>query len=128
MADNTKTKPTEPFIIHDLTLVAPDRNSKDIGRLKESVISAESIYFPNRVLLYDLYHDVLSMDGFLRGIIEKRINSVLNKKLKFTKKDGKQNDDLTDLIKSQSGRDLITLLMESKFGVSLGLSLLLATN
>jgi phage gp29-like protein len=119
MADNTKTKPTEPFIIHDLTLVAPDRNSKDIGRLKESVISAESIYFPNRVLLYDLYHDVLSMDGFLRGIIEKRINSVLNKKLKFTKKDGKQNDDLTDLIKSQSGRDLITLLMESKiWGIS----------
>lgn len=104
----------EAFIVHDLTLVAPDRSSKDIGKLKESVISAESVYFPNRVLLYDLYHDILSMDGFLRGIISKRIDTVLNKKIKFTKKDNKKDDDLTDLINGQKGRDLITLLMESK--------------
>ncbi|WP_300978520.1 DUF935 family protein [Flavobacterium sp.] len=116
--DNT-TKNAESFIIHDLTLVAPDRSSKDIGRLKESVVSAESVYFPNRVLLYDLYHDILSMDGFLRGIIAKRIDAVLNKRLKFTTKSGKENEDLSKLIKSQSGRDLITLLMESKiWGVS----------
>ncbi|AOW09508.1 phage portal protein family protein [Flavobacterium gilvum] len=112
-------KETAPFIIHDLTLVSPDRSSKDIGKLKNGIVSAESIHYPNRVLLYDLYHDILSMDGFLRGIIEKRINAVLNKKLKFTKKGGKQGDELTDLIKSQSGRDLITLLMESKiWGIS----------
>lgn len=109
-----KEKP-EAYVIHDLTLVAPNRNSKDIKSLKESVISAESIYAPNRVQLYDLYHDILSMDGFLRGIITKRIDSVLNKKLKFSKKDGKQDDDLTKLIKSEKGRDLITLMMESKF-------------
>ncbi len=109
-----KPEANQPFIIHDLTLVSPDRSSKDIGKLKEAVVSAESIYFPNRVALYDLYHDILSMDGYLRGIIGKRIDAVLNKKLKFTQKDGKQNDDLTALIKSQSGRDLITLLMESK--------------
>lgn len=110
----TKTKPDEAYIIHDLTLVAPDRSSKDIGKLKESVVSAESIYYPNRVALYDLYHDILSMDGFLRGIIQKRIDAVLNKKIKFLTKAGKQDDDLTDLIKSEKGRDLITLLMESK--------------
>ncbi len=104
----------EAFIVHDLTLVAPDRSSKDIGKLKESVVNAESVYFPNRVLLYDLYHDILSMDGFLRGIISKRIDTVLNKKIKFTKKDNKKDDDLTDLINGQKGRDLITLLMESK--------------
>lgn len=122
-----KNKPetTEPFIIHDLTLVAPDRSSKDIGKLKESVVSAESIYYPNRVMLYDLYHDILSMDGFLRGIIQKRIDAVLNKKLKFTKKDGKQDDDLTKLIKSQSGRDLITLMMESKIWGSSGVEFII---
>lgn len=111
-----KKKPatTEPYIIHDLTLVSPDRGSKDIGKLKEAVISAESIYFPNRVALYDLYHDILSMDGYLRGIIQKRIDAVLNKKLKFIQKDGKQNDDLSSLMKSQTGRDLITQMMESK--------------
>jgi len=108
------TKQDQAYVIHDLTLVAPDRSSKDIGRLKESVISAESIYYPNRVLLYDLYHDILSMDGFLRGIIQKRIDAVNNKKIKFLKKDGKENEDLTELINGQKGRDLITLLMESK--------------
>ncbi|PXY44513.1 phage portal protein family protein [Flavobacterium hydrophilum] len=114
-----ENKEKEPFIIHDLTLVAPDRSSKDIGKLKESVVTAESVYYPNRVMLYDLYHDILSMDGFLRGIIGKRIDSVLNKKLKFIKKDGKQDDDLTDLMKSEKGRDLITLMMESKiWGIS----------
>jgi phage gp29-like protein len=114
-----ENKEKEAYIIHDLTLVSPDRSSKDIGKLKESVVTAESVYYPNRVMLYDLYHDILSMDGFLRGIIEKRINSVLNKKLKFTQKDGKQGDDLTDLIKSEKGRDLITLMMESKiWGIS----------
>lgn len=108
------SKQDQAYVIHDLTLVAPDRSSKDIGRLKESVISAESIYYPNRVLLYDLYHDILSMDGFLRGIIQKRIDAVNNKKIKFLKKDGKENEDLTELINGQKGRDLITLLMESK--------------
>lgn len=110
----TQIKTDQAYVIHDLTLVAPDRSSKDIGKLKESVISAESVYFPNRVALYDLYHDILSMDGFLRGIIQKRIDTVLNKKIKFTKKDGKQDDDLSDLIKGEKGRDLMTLMMESK--------------
>ncbi|MES2238871.1 MAG: DUF935 family protein [Bacteroidota bacterium] len=109
-----KGKKPEAYVVHDLTLVAPDRGSKDIGKLKESVISAESVYFPNRVLLYDLYHDILSMDGFLRGIIQKRIDAVNNKKIKFIQKDGKENEELTDLINGQNGRDLITLLMESK--------------
>lgn len=120
MAVNVEKKENpEAFVIHDLTLVAPDRQSKDIGKLKESVISAESVYFPNRVALYDLYHDILSMDGFLRGIISKRVDTVNNKKIKFIQKDGKENKDLTKLINGQKGRDLITLLMESKlWGIS----------
>lgn len=114
-----ENKEKEAYIIHDLTLVSPDRSSKDIGKLKESVVTAESVYYPNRVMLYDLYHDILSMDGFLRGIIQKRIDAVLNKKLKFIKKDGKQDDDLTALIKSEKGRELTTLIMESKiWGIS----------
>lgn len=121
----TKNKPDEAYIIHDLTIVSPDRSSKDIGKLKESVVSAESVYYPNRVLLYDLYHDILSMDGFLRGIIQKRIDAVLNKKLKFLKKGGKQDDDLTDLIKSEKGRDMITLLMESKLWGTSGMEFII---
>ena len=101
------------YLIHDFTQVAPDRGRKDVQNLKQAVESAELIHFPNRVLLYDLYHDVLSMDGFLTGIIGKRINSVLNKKLKFLDKSGKEVEEVTKLIRSNAGRELITKIIES---------------
>ncbi len=107
------------YLIHDFTLVSPDRNRKDIQSLKNAVTSAESIHFPNRVLLYDLYHDVYSMDGFLSGIIDKRIRSVLNKKLKFYDKSGKEVEELSKLMRDALGRDLIAKIMESVFwGIS----------
>jgi hypothetical protein len=112
-----KKAPT--YIINDLTLVAPDRNSKDIKSLKEAVVNAEMVYFPNRTYLYDLYHDIISMDGFLKGILEKRIKTVLNKKLKFLDASGKEDKALTDLIASNDGRNLITQILESEFwGIS----------
>lgn len=49
------------------------RSRKDIQTLKNAVISAESIHSPHRMRLYDLYHDILSLDGFLQGIISKRM-------------------------------------------------------
>ena len=112
-------KPQAPLIIHDLTVIAPNRQAKDILSLKESVILAESVYFPNRVKLYDLYHDVYSMDGHLRGIVQKRIDNVLNKTLRFIGKDGKINDCITKVIQSQHGRDLISKIIESRiWGIS----------
>ncbi len=113
------TNQTPSYVINDLTLVAPDRNRKDIKNLKESVLTAESIYYPNRTQLYDLYHDIVSMDGFLKGILEKRIKTVLNKKLKFLDANGKKNEEITKLISSNIGRDLITQILESQFwGIS----------
>lgn len=118
MAKNNNTNQPEAIkvpdiIVNDLTLIAPNRNSKDILSLKDAVIFGESIYYPNRVHLYDLYHDILSMDGYLTGIIQKRINNVLNKQLKFISNSGKVNDDLTKFISSQNGRTIITKILES---------------
>lgn len=101
------------YLIHDLTVVSPDRQRKDVQSLKNAVISGEQVHFPNRTLLYDLYHDVWSMDGFLRGIIDKRINTVLNKKLKFIDKSGKENVEITKLMRSKAGRGLIKKILES---------------
>lgn len=113
-------QPAQPtYIIQDINLVSPDRSRKDVQSLKDSVINAESIHYPNRVRLYDLYHDVVTMDGFLGGIIEKRINSVLNKKLKFIDKEGNENKEVTKLMRSKSGRSLIKKILESIFwGIS----------
>ncbi len=116
MKDNKRENPT--YLIHDLTIVSPDRSRKDIASLKNAVVSSEQVHFPNRVLLYDLYHDVYSMDGFLSGIIDKRIDFVLNKKLKFYDKNGKEVEDITKLMKKE-GRPLIRKILESIFwGIS----------
>ena len=107
------------YIINDFTLVSPDRNRKDIQSLKSAITSAESVYHPNRIRLYDLYHDIFTMDGFLKGIIGKRINSVLNKKLKFYDKKGGEVEAVTKLFKTKKGRDLITQILNSIFwGIS----------
>ncbi|AKK74451.1 hypothetical protein OK18_19155 [Chryseobacterium gallinarum] len=108
-----------PFLIHDLTIVSPDRSRKDIGSLRDAIVSAEQVYFPNRALLYDLYHDIYTMDGYLSGIIDKRIDFVLNKKLKFYDKDGKDVEEISNLMQGETGRDLIRKIMESVFwGIS----------
>lgn len=115
--EEEKKEPT--IVVQDLTLVAADRSPKDIGKLKSAIINAEAINFPNRSQLYDLYHDVVSLDGHLQGIIEKRIDSVLNKQLKFIDKSGKENEALTELMDSKAGRDLIKKIIESKlWGIS----------
>ena len=115
----SKNNTTPKYIINDLTLVSPDRQRKDIQSLKNAVLSAESISLPNRAKLYDLYHDILSLDGFLQGITAKRINSVLNKKLKFYDRNKKENEEITKLMKSEAGREIISQIVNSEFwGVS----------
>jgi hypothetical protein len=117
--NKTAMKQDPTYVVQDLTLVAPNRNRKDIIDLKESVVLAESVYYPNRVKLYDLYHDITTMDGFLKGIMQKRIDNLLNKSIKFIDKSGKENEELTELISGQLGRDLMTKIIESKFwGIS----------
>ena len=111
--------PQPSYIINDLTIIAPNREPKDIGNLKASIQSAESIYYPNRVQLYDLYWDVYSTDGYLRGIVQKRIDNVLNKTIRRIGADGKINDPITKVIQSKVGRDLMAKIIESKiWGVS----------
>lgn len=96
----------------DLRLVAPDRNRKDVGKLKAAIERAESITLPNRYKLMDLYHDVVTIDGHLDGILEKRTKSVTNKRLRFLDKDGKKVDEFDDLIKSGKFKRLLEIFME----------------
>lgn len=115
----TKGKTPKNVVINDMTLVAPNRNRKDAANLKASIERAESVYTPNRTQLYDLYHDVLTIDGHLSGIIEKRTDAVKNKTIRFVDKNGKKVDAYDDLIESEKFARLIELIMESKYwGVS----------
>lgn len=107
------------LIVPEITYVAPDRNRKDIAHLKQAILSAESIYAANRVRLYDLYHDLVTIDGHLSGILEKRTKSVTNKKMVFVDAEGRKVDALDALIGSQDFECLIELIMDSIYwGIS----------
>ena len=117
MAKKEQNKPKEtaaqqPVQVLDLRLVAPDRNRKDVGSLKQAVERAESITLPNRYKLMDLYHDVVSIDGHLSGLLDKRTKAVTNKHLVFLDKDGSKVEELEPLIKSSKFKRLLEVFME----------------
>lgn len=105
--------------MNDFTQVSPDRSSKDVGTLKQALQSAESITLPNRVRLYDLYHDVTSFDGRLSGLLEKRTAFVLNKRLHFMRS-GERVDEMEGLIGSAKFGLLMELLMETVYWGCMG--------
>lgn len=79
---NIKKEPGEKqaVVINALNIISVDRTSKDIRSWREAHRNAEAIQYPNRTRLYDLYKDV-ELDGHLSGIIQKRFDAVLNKRI-----------------------------------------------
>lgn len=107
------------LVVNQIVQVSVDRTMKDVATLRSALRSAESIYYPNRTRLYDLYADV-DLDGHLTGIFGKRISAVLNKEWKFVNKEGKAVDEVDDnFIQTNQFRRLLTGIMKSiTWGVS----------
>lgn len=107
----------EPLMVNKISMVAVNRTPTTVGDWRLSHISAESIYFPNRSRLYDLYKDT-ELDGHLTGIVEKRVKTVLNKKIRFVK-DNKDVEGVCDLIESTKFRiQNRELLMRNFWGLT----------
>ena len=106
-----------PVIINELNVRSADRGRKDISVWRNALIAAESVYYPNRSRLYDLYEDVI-LDGHLSGIIAKRLDAVLNKEIFFECK-GEKILPMEPLINSMVFRKLLRTIMETQlWGVS----------
>ena len=58
-----KKETTPAIVVQDMTLVSPDRNTADVGKLKAAIQRAESITLPKRVQLYDIYNHITTIDG-----------------------------------------------------------------
>lgn len=97
---------------YEVQVRSVNRTAKDVESWRDAHKTAESVHFPNRVRLYDLYEDVL-LDGHLTGIINKRFDAVLNKELYF-QKDKKRVEEMDDLCQSLKFRELITWILETK--------------
>jgi len=108
------TKSEKELIINQLNVVSADRSKKDIGDFKSALQSAESVHYPNRTRLQDLYKDII-LDGHLSGIISKRIDAVLNKAIHFEDKQGKRIDAFNDLLESLEFREVLRKILETPF-------------
>ena len=107
----------EPLILNELNIRSVDRSRKDILTWRGALISAESVYYPNRSRLYDLYEDII-LDGHLSGVIAKRVDAVLNKEICF-ETDGKQDSLMENLIHSTAFRGIMHTIMETRlWGIS----------
>ncbi len=103
------------LVVQEIKLVSPDRNRKDAGKLKNAIELSESVFVPNRYKLLDLYHDVVTIDGHLSGLLDKRTKAVTNKRMVFMDKSGQKVDAMDDLIGSSKFERLLEVIMERKY-------------
>ncbi len=101
------------LVINDIRIQSVNRSGRDIEQWRSAHISAESVYSPNRTRLYDLYDDIM-LDGHLTGIINKRIDAVLNKPLYYHDKNGKKVDAMDGLINTTAFRNVVRKIMETQ--------------
>jgi hypothetical protein len=105
------------FIINETIIQQVQRSPLDIQKWRNAHRNAESVYYPNRTWLYDLYDDS-KLDGHYTGIITKRWDTVLNKKIEF-KKGGKLQEEFTNLINSTAFRLVCRTILEAQeWGIS----------
>lgn len=100
-------------------LQSPELFHFDIRRYMDGLQSASAIDFYNRAQLYDMYHSVITTDGHLKGIINKRLSAVARKRFEF-QRNGKAVDEINEQIRSPWFRSFIKEAVNSKlWGFSL---------
>lgn len=86
-------------------------HTQSITRWKQAINAFENKENPNRVLLYDMYDDIL-LDGHLECVWSKRIDAVLYRQLNYVK-DGRPDKEIAKLLNSPDMRLLVREIMNS---------------
>lgn len=80
-------------------------STQSITRWKSAINTFESRENPSRVLLYDMYDDLL-LDGHLEAVWGKRQDNILNRRLNFVR-DGVEDEKITRLLNSPDMRGIL---------------------
>jgi hypothetical protein len=109
--------PENGLLIQNLEIKQIKRDSVDIKKWRDALKAAEG-QNENRKLLYELYEDML-LDGHLKSIVGKRIMSITNSPIQFTK-DEKKVEELDKVLKSKAFKKILKYIIQSKiYGHSL---------
>lgn len=90
-------------------------SANTLSRLDSAVYNAESVDYPNRYYLLELYHDILSLDGHLKSVIKHRKTRVTGLKFNVTKANGTSDDKATKLFNSQWFMKFLDLALDAIF-------------
>lgn len=113
-ADKPITGGEDQLVINELQIRQVVRTASDILTWRSALIAAESRYFPNRTWLYNLYEETL-LDGHLSGIIQKRIDTVLNKSLVYRDANGQEVLGMARYTSGWQFRNVLRWIMETLF-------------
>lgn len=103
--------------ITNIVIRPVQRTLLDIEKWRNAHISAESIN-GSRVTLYDLYDDVLK-DGFLKRLVAKRVLAVTKNRLRYVGADGKEIEEVNELLNLGEFRKLRRRIQLAKaWGIS----------
>jgi hypothetical protein len=100
------------LVINQLVLQQIHRTSQTIESWRLAHQAAEQIQHPQTIRLFDLYHDI-DLDAHLTGLVQKRVDAVLNKTLIYQTKEGKKVDEMDIVIESSAFREVESHLMNS---------------
>jgi hypothetical protein len=117
MADKMRVKKqaaadTAGLVINQIVLQQIARTTQTIESWRLAHQAAEQIQHPQTIRLFDLYHDV-QLDGHLTGLVQKRMDAVLNKTMYYQTRDGKKVDEMDEIIECNAFRDIVRMLVES---------------
>lgn len=108
---NREQEKTKQLVVHEINQVNVDRTPKEVADWRNAHRIAESIHYPNRSRLLDLYEDVW-LDGHLTGIWSKRLSAATNKEIKFLNAQGQEVEELNDLFETIAWERLINLIVD----------------
>jgi len=111
--DKTADGTQPPVILQQITVRPINRQPQDITKWRNANKAAEAT-IPRRVLLYDLYADVM-LDAHVIAVTSQRVEEVTNANWQFVDKEGIPVDAINDIIDSNGFEDLVTGIIESKF-------------
>jgi len=90
------------------------RARKDISQWRTALQQAENVENPKRILLYNLYDEVL-LDAHLTAEIDKRIQAVAGSEFELFDENGKPNTEASNLLRRKWFVQLLVHAMWSKF-------------
>lgn len=112
MAKKTTTgKKDEQLVINQVIVKAPQRRVYDVGDWRAAMRAADT---GRAKPLYDLFEEIL-IDGTLADAIEKRVEAVLNADLSFIDANGHIDEELTELINSSAGENMLRAILAQRF-------------